>query len=161
MVHEANMFHASSIDIAVVDDAVYEFLVRTSGAEFAHLSFNVSSGGDTEVTLYENPVETASGTDVRSSQMNRPHVAKLMDNINLALTQVYETPTVSSSGTLLMHVLTPDGQKEFAAGASRQGTEWVLKQNKDYLISVRNISGGEVPVSISCEYYETSVDAGG
>ena len=155
MVHEANMFHASSLNVSVADDAVYEFLVRTSGTEFSHLSFNVACSGNAQVMFYEGPEETASGTNVRSSQMNRPHVATLADTTNQAKTQVYEAPTIVASGTQLMHVLAPLGQ---LVSNPRPDTEWVLKQNRDYLISVRNISGGANPVSIACEYYETAVD---
>lgn len=149
-VHEGHMYIASrkSAEGADVADNGTLILQITTGTRYAHFTFNVGGGGDTEVEFLESPTSTG-GTALQSHNLNR----------NGTMTPscvVVHTPSISAAGTLLENFLIPGGVgANFSAGGmARKDTEWILKPSTKYAIRATNRGGSAQPMSIVAEWYE-------
>ena len=149
--HEGEMFHAEYTNASVSDAASVDVLLRTSTKD-SHTVFDVYAGGQTKIYLYEAPTVTAVGTAVPAYNMNRS--ASLTSTVAIS-----HTPTITVSTTILVNGrVLPGGtsQQTRVGGGVRQGTEWILKPNTNYLIRATNTSGGSVPINVVIEWYEES-----
>jgi hypothetical protein len=152
-VHEGEMFEVSykSPDASpIADDGTIAFLLRT-GAEYDHLVFGGNSGADAQLELLEGVGVVAEGTAMTEHNMNRT-------SVNTAVTVVFRDPTIAG-GTLLFDILIPGGTGGNASGGSgavRQGTEWNLAANQDYVIRLTNRGGNAQQMSLIAQWYEES-----
>ena len=148
-VHEGEMFvssftvpHGSEIG----NDKSQDFLIVTAAKE-AHIFFEVTTGGDAEVLFYEDATTSNDGTGLAELNMNRR-------STETAVETVFHTPTVSTTGTLLIHSFVAGGSgPQSSGGASRSDTEWILDTNSKYLLRVTNRSGSAIQLSAVFEWY--------
>lgn len=148
-VHEGEMFHAEYTNASVSDAASVDVLLRT-GAKDAHTVFDVYAGGQARVYLYESVTVTTTGTAVTPYNMNRTY--SLTPTVGIS-----QTPTVLVGSTVLVNGrVLPGGasQQTRVGGGVRQGVEWILKPDTNYLIRATNTSGSAVPINVVTEWYE-------
>jgi hypothetical protein len=148
-VHEGEMYHAEYSVASVANDASLDLLV-TVGLKEAHSVFEVLASGLVQVYLYEAPTASG-GTPLAIYNMKRA-------SLNTALSTVTHTPTVSSTGSVVLvnGRLLPGGNspQTRVGGGVRTGTEWLLAPSTKYLIRITNKSGAAVIINSSVEFYE-------
>lgn len=150
-VHEGEMFHASHTNVALGNGDAVDLLFSVGSAVDAHAVFEVFAGGQVTVSLYESPTVGATGTALAEYNMARPIT-------RTASSEVYHTPTISDTGSvaLVNNRVLPGGNspQTRVGGGIRSGAEWILAPGVDYLLRVRNTSGGTIAVNIGLEWYE-------
>ncbi len=148
-VHEGEMFHAGRTVASLANGGNMDLLL-TTGTKECHTVFEVFAGGQVTVSLYEGPT-VADGTAVPVYNMKR-------SSANTALATVKHTPTVTDVGevALVNGRILPGGTSPTTrvGGGIRQGIEWVLAPETDYLLRVNNSSGGAIAVNAGLEWYE-------
>ncbi|KKK71598.1 hypothetical protein LCGC14_2912300 [marine sediment metagenome] len=150
-IHVGDMYSASHLFIDVASTADAEILVKVGSNKFLHFIFSVSAGAEAYVYFFENPTITDDGTTVNIYNMNRR-------SSNTSDITVYQNPTIGAVGTQLSTDLLPGAVKKMDVGGNiRQDTEWVLKENNNYLIRATNNGAGAESVAIQLEWYEVSV----
>lgn len=148
-VHEGEMFVASYTvphGSELANDASLDILIVTAAKE-AHLFASIGVGGDCEVLFYEDATTSAAGTALAENNMNRRSSATAVETIT-------HTPTVSTTGTLLLQTFLPGGSgPQAGGGASRSNTEWLLDINSKYLLRITNRSGSTIQASATLQWY--------
>ncbi len=154
-VHDGNTFQASqkTADASpIADDASYDMLIIVGNEAEAHLVFGAASGGTAEVILYKDTTVSDNGAQVAVQNMRQS-----LHGIKLNTTRAFTTPTITLVGTQMNIQLLPGGSgpgQGTSGGTVREGTEWVLNPNTNYLIRVTNRSGAAQPISIMAQWYE-------
>ena len=154
-VHEGNTFQASqkTADASpIADDASYDMLIITGNEAEAHLVFGAAAGGTAEVILYKNTTVSDNGAQIAVQNMRQS-----LHGVNLNTVLVYTTPTITLVGNQMNIQLLPGGSgpgQGTSGGTVREGTEWVLQPNTNYLVRVTNRSGNAQPISIMTQWYE-------
>lgn len=150
-IHEGKSWNASVLwgdGNEVADNASVYMLAQVGSA--AHAIYDVASGGNCEVHLYQNPTFSDQGTLISSFNKN-PNSTETTGMV------LSHTPTFSDKGTQLPSRLLPGGVK--AAGSGGQdgsfNREIILKGGDTYMMEVKNFSGAIQPVSIAVEWYES------
>ncbi len=145
-VHEGESFEASYFTLSLANNSSIDFRLPT-GNKYCHFVFDCSCGGNAEVQFYAS-ANLAGGTPLTAWNMNRP-------SANTATLNVYHTPAVIGTGTLVYNAALPGGKGPNAGGGvARQNTEWILKLNTVYLLRLFNRSGSAQPSSIVVQWYE-------
>ena len=131
---------------ATLDSAgVLNLLVVTpAGPEFMHLLHQFRSTGEANLAHYEATAVSANGTGLAEINRNR-------NSANVSGAAVYQGPTVTDAGTLLMVAHFGSGQNE--GGDTRGDNEWVLKPSTNYLLRVTSEANGN-DVSWYLNWYE-------
>jgi len=123
-----------------------EIMVSVPNRKDIGAFFNVTSNAKGIFKVYEGASVSASGTPYTIYASNRNSTAS-------APVDVYEDPSVSSYGTLLMDI--PVGSVSWKAtdgGAEVNKDEYILKSSTDYVLQfVENASG---TASIECRFIE-------
>jgi hypothetical protein len=149
-VHQSRRFKASYLQPhggELADDATHDFLVKV-GALGAHATFGIAVGGNCELLIYGGTTVSADGAALASISKNR-------EDVGTAQTIVYDTPTVTGVGTLLLTQYVPGGTRGTAAGGGWSEPEWILAPDTNYLIRITNRAGGSgIQLSISLEWSE-------
>lgn len=148
--HQGKMFQTTRVQNAVVAQGLALTLIRTpiSGTK-PHLALRASAAGDLRLDFFEAPTVTATGTTAGLRNRNR-------NSSKTALISIFDAPTISANGVRLLSEFLPQGlggNFTNAAGAG-QFDEWVLKENTDYLVQVRNVSAGSLAIGIGVLWYE-------
>jgi len=150
-VHEGETFSQSLFAQVVANGDDIVLMLRTGATLFGHLTFTVAAGGDAQCRLHENPVVTNAGNVFTPRNMKRT-------STSTAQIVASGGPTYTD-GTILTSFLVPGGTGGNAqGGVGRQGTEWILQLNTDYLIELTNIAGNNQPLSIVAQWYEESTN---
>ena len=146
--HVGDMYSVSHLFTSVAVAASVDILIKVGSNKDLHFIFSVGAGAEAYVYFYENPTITDNGTAIPIYNMNR-------DSSNTSDATAYYTPTVGAVGTQLCVDLIPGATKQKDAGGNiRHDTEWILDENKNYMIRVTNNGSGAEPVAIQCEWYE-------
>lgn len=149
--HEGNHYEASykSPDGADVGDNDNLDILIVTGAQVAHMVWDIGAGGDAEVFHYEGVTTSDNGTLALQANTNRL-------SVNTAVTIIYHTPTISNLGTQLPpNSYLPGGTGGNAGGGTRDhDVEWILKKNTKYLLRVTNRSGQAQPIGTILQWYE-------
>lgn len=112
----------------------------------AHFTLMVSSDQAITLGFYENPTLNAAGTQLTAYNADR-------NSANTATVTAFKDTTTTSDGTLLFTTVTGSSNaKSQVGGAARAGSEYILKQNEDYLIKCTLANAGYV--SIILDWYE-------
>lgn len=136
-VHQSRRFKASYLQphgSELADDATHDFLIRV-GALGAHATLRVSVGGNCELLVYEATTVSANGAVLATVSKNR-------EVLGTGQTLMYDGPTVTGAGTLLLSQYVPGGTRGTAAGGGWGESEWVLAPNTNYLVRITNRAGG-------------------
>ena len=147
-VHQGAAFVASHIFPGLASGSAASLLLLPS-ARHAHTVFDVSSGGDAEIYLFEAPTLDATGTALGLVNLNRA----LQSGANML---AYHTPTVTASGTALFEAVLPgaSGMQLPPGLLPRANTEWLLKNDIAYLLFAINAGNTTEAISINMECYE-------
>lgn len=112
-----------------------------------HMVWDVAGGADLLVEFYETPSISASGTSGCILNFNR-------SSANVAAASVAASPTITSTGSILLTAFIPGGADNKATGgAVRQETDWILTTGS-YLLAASNLGAGEENISILIELHE-------
>ena len=147
--HQSERFKASYLQphgSELADDAAHDFLIRV-GALDAHASLRVGVGGDCDFLFYEETTVSANGNLCVARCKNRR-------TLGTALAAMYEGPTVTLPGTLLLSGFVPGGTKKALSGGAWGETEWLLERNTNYLVRITNRSGAAIQLSFSLGWSE-------
>ena len=151
--HEGNTFQASqktAEQSEIADDETYEMFIIVGDEAEAHFTFMGACGGACEMELFENTTVSNPGTQLTVQNMRRS-----LHGINLNTTLAFEEPTLIAPGDLITGRFVPGGSGPLASGGTaREGTEWPLKVDTNYLIRLTNRSGNAQPASILAQWYE-------
>lgn len=148
--HLSRRFKASYLQphgSELADDATHDFLIRV-GALGAHATFRIAVGGNCELLIYGGTTVSANGAALASISKNR-------EDIGTAQTLLYDGPTVTLAGTLLLSQFVPGGTRGTAVGGGWGESPWILAPNTNYLIRITNRAGGSgIQLSVSLGWSE-------
>jgi hypothetical protein len=147
--HESIRFKASYLQPhggELANDAVHDFLIEVN-ASAAHALLRIAAGGNCDLLLYEATTVSAEGTPLASISKNRA-------TIGTSNTVVYDTPTITGVGTLLLSWFVPGGARGAVAGGDWNETAWILAPNTNYLVRVVNRSGNDIQLALSWGWSE-------
>jgi len=151
-VHLGYMFSASYVNLALGNGASIDFRLPT-GSGFCHFSFDAECGGNGEVQFYEQ-ANLSGGTPITPVNLKRQDTGAIAPTLT-----VYHTPAVNAVGTQLYNGVLAGGRGPQAGGGqARERSEWVLAQNRVYLIRLYNRSGGAQPASLVVQWYERTTN---
>lgn len=134
--HEGLAFSSSQEWANIPAGASRDVLIQTDPTVEMHIQFGVSTGGPTEIQLYEAPTFSGVGATMLTSNRNRR-------SSNTPLATVTVSPTVTTTGTLVAEVIlegvsTP-GEGGITGGSIELGfDEWILDPGVDYLFRITN-----------------------
>jgi len=135
----------------LADAATAEYLIQVGANSHAHTVIQISAEGSVELTLLEGPTFSAAGTGMTQFNSNRT-------SVNTSDTTITHTPTVSVDGTQLNSKLLPGGSGPHSAGGSGSfDHEWIFENDTDYLIQIKNVSGGAASISIEIDIIEVPI----
>jgi hypothetical protein len=147
-IHEGNYYTVTdySGDVAVAVSA--QWLVKTPDTtKRAHLTSMFDSSGAAAVELYENPTVVANGVALTVINNNR-------NSLNTATVTVFRRPQTSADRTLLeKRFMGTNNNRTKLGGSARAASEYMLKQNEDYLFKYTP-SGDNAIVAVNIEFYE-------
>lgn len=148
-VHHGNRFKACYLrphGSELANDATYNLLVAT-GSQCPHAKVRVGVGGNCDLLIFEGVTVSANGNLLPAYGKNR------VDS-GTALTEVYDSPTITNDGTSIFQWFAAAGEKGFAGGGSWGETEWLLKLNTLYVVRIVNRSGGPIQFAMSVGWTE-------
>ena len=146
-VHLGNSYYFSYMDESVDDNGTIDVMICVGSTKELHTIFRFSSGGDAFGYIIENPTISATVTTIPIYNMNRT-------SSNTSDATCYATPT-TSGGTAIVSIVMPGGGKQFSiGGATRNGAEWILQKDRNYVFRVINKGGAAKAVSFDIEWYE-------
>lgn len=132
--------------------ATYNILIVTPNtAVRTHLLFQVTTEGETTITLFEDTTTSSDGTAI-TEVCNRRDASG-----GTAGTVVTHTPTITGDGTQIARSKTGSGMK--AGGAIRGDDEWILDQNSKYMLRITNDTAVNNWASWVITWYEHTDDA--
>jgi len=148
MVHDGYSYsvsdHDSSVDIA---SPKYWHIITPNTAKRCHVKIAVISDHAALVEFFENPTTTANGTALAAYNNDR-------NSINATTMSFYYDPTVTADGTrLVVEYIGTYNPKTRIGGSSRAETEFILKQNEQYLVKVTP-ENDNTKVTVQIEFYE-------
>jgi hypothetical protein len=147
-VHSGKTFqtHYKSPDASpIADNAAVNILIKTTTIPI-HFMFSATGGGNLEILFFENTTVTGDGQGLSVIGMNRFR--------SLApKTTAFFNPTITNDGDTLFNGFDSRGVG-LATPEARQGTEWILKTNTNYLIRIINRAGGARDIAVVAQWYQ-------
>lgn len=147
-VHQGLVFIATDYDADVDIAAPKYWQIKTASGVFPHVKIQLAVSGAGRVQFFENPTLNADGTELTERNLNR--------NVSdAAQTTVYFDPNVAADGTEIADEYIPGGGRlQTRIGSmARMNSEWVLKDDEDYLIKFTPDADNTI-VAIEVEWYE-------
>jgi len=151
-VHDEQFYTMSDYAVNVQAAAPKEWFVRTPNTvRRFHCKISVEVDGGSLLEFFENPV--ISGGDEGTLL---PFYNNDRNSLATATVSGYKDPTVGNSGVTRLQVsrVAPSVGKK-VGGVARIGSEWILKQNTDYLLRV-TVDANGTEVTTSWEGYEVN-----
>lgn len=149
-INEKRYFIYNEVFEQVAIDGVIE-LVIVAGAIPMHAVAIVDTGGRSRYKSYVNNVIAALGDPA-------PTYNRYIDDAAEPLGAIYNTPTITSYGTMRFDRLIGSGEKHFTTGGSVGGTtKSVISPSYAVAVIVENTSGAEIDIGIAIEWYEEEV----
>ena len=144
-VHEGDSF--SVVDTVAADTTTIKWQVRTANTlKYAHFVFNLSCTGEATFLVTEGSDRT-DGTAL--IEVNRRRVGAP----NVAETIVTRTPTDGATdGALILFSsrsgITGAGSKNIEGGTARAQSEWILKPNTKYVVSITTYAASYATINL-------------
>ena len=142
-IHNGNGYEVSG-RVDITNGGTYDILVTVSAATECSMLFEVDAEAECSYILYENPTLTG-GTVVTAFNRNRT-------SVNTAATEIYHTPTVTTTGTAIRTRHWGDGKA--SGGMNRGGWETILAQSEDYLLRITNETTSDNYVNFILRWHE-------
>lgn len=150
------IFFVRRASLEVADDAYHQILLYTGTSGAAEGGFTsaqvyavvtATSGGNGELEIYEDTTVTTSGTQL--AIYNKTRASSVTPK-----STAFHTPTVTISGTRMVHRFLPSGSGEITEGDQWKDVPIVFNANKNYLISLKNVAGSAQSNSIALTWIE-------
>lgn len=148
-VHEEVFYFVSDIDTDVDTAPPKYWHIKTPDSSIRfHVKVNIETDTGGLVELFENPTTTDDGVALTPYNADR-------NSSNVSSVEFYRDPTVGADGTRLQVARIGAGRDKKLGGVARPGSEWILKQNEQYLIKITP-DADNAEVTINIEGYEVS-----
>lgn len=147
-IHQGLFFSADHNDPALASSGIMDILIRPAATVSMHVRFNVVTGGDAQVWLFEGTTFSVAGAAVPSVNRNRfsPHTAQAL---------LTSGPTITADGLELLTGLIVGGKSGQSSGGVRESfEEWIFKVGEVYLVRVQNLNAQAQPVDVGIDFYE-------
>ena len=144
-IHSGDSFTWSeSTDVGASTD--FDLVVTTPNTTtWAHMTYSIISEAEGEIQIYENCTPTTDGTARTPLNRNR-------NSAGVATATVQRIPTLATPGSLIEVIHFGSGKS--VGGDNREASEWILKQNEDYLFRVINATSSANQMTIKFDWYE-------
>jgi hypothetical protein len=147
-VHKGTTFAVSDVITSLSNNASYYFTISVAKDCDVHMFSEIASGGSGRINIYESP------TFVDGVELPKYNLDRNVTDITTCVT-VSTNSVISSPGTSVFTQYIAGGTGGSKQGSTfRQGTEWVLGEDKKYSIVFTNTSGQSVGASIGLQWYE-------
>ncbi len=131
--HAGKAFEASICATTVATTGI-TYYIRAGSTNKCHLDYTIITNADIYAELREGiTIATAGiGSQITAYNNNR-------NSSNTASTLIYNSGTISASGTLIEKQFSPSGgaRKITGAGEAGDGREWILASDTDYMLRVK------------------------
>lgn len=146
-VHKGDMYIISDID-ADVDTASPKYwrITAPNTTKRIHVKIAVATDTGGLIEVYENPTVNAAGTGLTAVNADR-------NSSNTATATAFKDTTTTGDGTLIEVSRIGAGREKKFGGVARQFSEFILKQNEDYIIKCTPDSDN-AKISINLNWYE-------
>lgn len=148
--HQGRFFTSSAYSASIANNASFDLLIVTTSIS-PHFGVNINSSGQGLVLLYEDATTSNNGTEITCVNANRL-------STKVSTCTCFHTPTVTTTGTLLITSFSPGGSGSKSVGATSgdfaRVTEVLAKLNSKYLVRFTNTSGSAQAVSIQFGWFE-------
>lgn len=143
-IHEGDAFTFTKIGTSVAKGGSLNITVNTPSTDvFVHLLFEGSATNTSRIILYENSVNTSSGTQVWAINRKRDDVVNMTSTI-------YLNQIISGGNILAEYYFGINGR---GGAVGRDLTEWVLNKSTQYSLSIIS-DGNNNDLSISVNFLE-------
>jgi len=130
-----------------INDVIEMLFVTSNSTEWAHFTLVGKTTGGAIVSFYEGTTVTNNGTPTTTYNRNR-------NSLNASSTLVFHTPTITADGIKIAEKwVGEEDKKSDIGGDSRGASEFILKQNTNYLIRLTAYSSG-MRGAIGGDWYE-------
>lgn len=148
-VHQGKLFAVGYGALGVAAAGNIDILFRTPVGFTAHIYIKIACGGDAAFLMYEDVVVSADGTALTIQNHNRT-------SSNTCGCTAYNTPTITSLGSLVWTEYIPGGSGVSSPGAVQTiSTEQVvLAADRDHLFRVTNLSASAETMQITFSFYQ-------
>lgn len=139
---------SDAITVGATDN--YEFLFRnltSDGTHLVHFTFT-STQGDAEITLYENSTVAFVGVTSLPHNANRNYA-------DVSEVIVFTNTSTTAFGTQLEHDIITGGKQSGGSGGSTH--EWVLAEDKNYVINYVNNSAQADTITFHLDFLELNL----
>jgi hypothetical protein len=140
------VYHLHGDANQLANDASINIAIAWASGKTPHLVFDVNCGGDAEFTIYEGATVTG-GTSFTAINRYRP-------STNVSASAALIDPTVTSTGTVLLHSLLLEDLAVKLMALLHFRLEYVLKPLTTYLFRLTNRSGQSHMAHAMIEWYE-------
>ena len=136
----------------VLNGASKEYLITTPDTtKWAHLTIDVEGGQDTSISLVEDSARTG-GTAMAA--INRQRNAPPPAGVTVTHTPGGAAGAPTTMFTCQFGIPTVGGGKGGGGGTQQGRSEFVLKQNTKYLLTVTALSANDNNICVSIDWYE-------
>jgi len=154
-IHDGN-FWTVSYYFGSISDAAVASILMIPGGKNVHTGFQVKSGGDALVEIFENPTIGANGTQLTPQSNNRAN----QKNPQIS---IYRSPTITSALTRIFHNYIIGGGGGNSLGGQDgvipfEDGKWILDGNNTYLIRATNQAGQAKKFAFSAAFWESGFD---
>lgn len=146
-IHEGDAYVVSYL-FSGVGNNNYANIRLLTGSKPTHVVGFVAADGKAIISLRKNATYSASGTSLNIYNLNG-------NSTNTTVNKALQSPTISTSGTLLYQTLLPAGKGTRVVGAETSArAETILENSGDYLYQAQNVSSVSGDISIEFRWYE-------
>lgn len=150
--HSGKFFFSNFYNASVASSGTIDILVETSSRYSPHLAVMVDVGAASTLSIYEGVTASNNGTPLTAVNANRT-------STKVATAAIYQTPTITNTGTTLMldHYIAGGATGNPVGGSSTdfaRVTELVLKLSTKYLFRVTNRSASATAASVQLGWFE-------
>ena len=149
-IHEGNHFKSGYQDTSMAaSDVINLLFVTPDTAVWGHWTLVGQSTGEAVIQVFEGTTVSGNGTAVARWNRNRNLAA-----VNESDILVFHTPTITGDGTKMSEKwIGGTGFKADVGGGTRGDSEYVLKQNTNYLVRLTAVGAG-IKGAIGGDWYE-------
>lgn len=152
--HSGRFFFTNFYNATVASSGTIDILVSTGSdaTKTPHIAVMADMGAAATLSIYEGVTTSNDGTTLTVFNANR-------QSAKVSTTLVFQTPTVTGTGTtLLLNHYISGGTTGNAVGGSSTDfariTEMVLKPSTKYLFRATNLGAGAVAGSVQVGFFE-------
>jgi len=147
-IHDGNSYVANHLFPNVGNNSYADLHIIVGSTKAPHIQMFVVGDGKSYISLHRGATYSNVGTSLTAYNRNG-------ESSNTTQSQLYYSPTVSNSGTMLYQTLLPGGTGSRAVGAQTgDRSETIFKYSMDYLLRVQNVSAGASDIAIEINFYE-------